>query len=106
MTSWRGLAAIAISGGLLPSPSALVVLLGAVAIDRVAFGVALVAAFSVGLAGALTIVGLLVIKARDVARTKLRGRTGRLLPVFSAAAVLAVGLVLTVQALTTLPFWA
>jgi hypothetical protein len=51
--TWKGLSALALSGGLLPSPTALVVLLGAIALHRVAFGVLLVAGFSIGLAAAL-----------------------------------------------------
>lgn len=103
LMSWRGLGAIAVSGGLLPSPTALIVLLGAVALDRVAFGVALVGAFSVGLAAALTVVGLLVLKARDVLGGRRGGRLSRALPVFSAAAIVLVGLVLTTQAAVNLP---
>ena len=101
-TSWRGLGVIALSGGLLPSPSALVVLLGAVALHRVAFGVVLVAAFSVGLAGALTIVGALVIKARAVATRHFGRRVTVQLPVFSAAAIFAIGAFLTAGAVTRL----
>ncbi|MGI8408110.1 MAG: hypothetical protein ACR2L3_06335, partial [Actinomycetota bacterium] len=104
LLSWRGLGAIAVSGGLLPSPSALVVLLGAVALNRVAFGIALVAAFSIGLAAALTIVGILVLKARDYAARRRGGRVGQMLPILSAAAILVVGVVLTTQAAMNLSF--
>ncbi|MGI8520222.1 MAG: nickel/cobalt transporter [Actinomycetota bacterium] len=96
--SARGLAAVGLSGGLLPSPSALVVLLGAVALGRTAFGLVLVAAFSIGLAGALTAVGLLVLKARDAARSRLSARAGAWLPFASAALIVVVGLVLTGRA--------
>ncbi len=100
--SWRGLGAVALSGGLLPSPTALVVLLGAVALDRIAFGVVLVSAFSVGLAGALTAVGVLVLRARDFATGRLGHRAGVLLPILSAAAIVAVGLWLTARAVLNL----
>jgi nickel/cobalt transporter (NicO) family protein len=96
--SCRGLAAVGLSGGLLPSPSALVVLLGAVALGRTAFGLVLVAVFSIGLAAALTAVGLLVLKARDAARSRLGARAGAWLPFGSAALILVVGLVLTGRA--------
>jgi len=101
--SWRGLGAVALSGGLLPSPTALVVLLGAVALDRIAFGVVLVTAFSIGLAAALTAVGVLVLRARDFATGRLGRRAGVLLPVLSAAAIFAVGLWLTARAVLNLP---
>lgn len=96
--SARGMAAVALSGGLLPSPSALVVLLGAVALHRVAFGLVLVAAFSVGLAAALTAVGLLVIKARSYATGRFGARVGGALPILSAALITAVGIALTARA--------
>jgi nickel/cobalt exporter len=96
--SWRGLVALGLSGGLLPSPTALVVLLGAVALHRIAFGVALVAAFSVGLAGALTLMGLVVLRARSYAAARLSGSSMSLLPIGSAALILAIGLFLTTRA--------
>jgi ABC-type nickel/cobalt efflux system permease component RcnA len=96
--TWRGMSAVALSGGLLPSPSALVVLLGAVALHRVALGVTLVGAFSVGLAAALTVVGIVVLKARAFAARRLSTRAGALLPVLSAACLFAVGLFLTAHA--------
>ena len=78
-------------------------LLGAVALDRIAFGVVLVAAFSVGLAAALTAVGVLMLRARDFASGRLGHRAGVLLPVLSAAAIVAVGLFLTARAVSNLP---
>jgi nickel/cobalt exporter len=96
--SWKGLGALALSGGLLPSPTALVVLLGAVALKRIAFGLTLVGAFSVGLAGALTLLGVFVLKARGFAAERLGSRSAALLPVLSAAAVCLLGLFLTTRA--------
>jgi ABC-type nickel/cobalt efflux system permease component RcnA len=59
----RSLLALDISGGLLPCPSALVLLLAAIALHRVGFGLILVTSFSIGLAAVLTAVGLLFIKS-------------------------------------------
>ena len=95
--SWRGLGALALSGGLLPSPAALVVLLGAVALGRVAFGLLLVLSFSVGLAAALTLIGILVLRARDFAARRF-GRNAAAMPILSAAAIFAMGLFLTTRA--------
>jgi nickel/cobalt transporter (NicO) family protein len=100
--SARGLAAVGLSGGLLPSPSALVVLLGAVALGRTAFGLLLVAAFSIGLASALTAVGLLVLKARDAAQSRFGGKVSAWLPLASAALIVCVGVVLTGRAVAGL----
>ena len=97
LVSWRGLGALALSGGLLPSPAALVVLLGAVALHRVAFGLLLVLSFSVGLAGALTLVGILVLRAKEFTARRF-ARSASAMPFLSAGAILAMGLFLTTRA--------
>jgi nickel/cobalt exporter len=63
-TSRWGLAGIGVAGGLVPSPSALVVLLGAIGLGRAGFGVLLVLAYGLGMAGALTGAGLLLVFAQ------------------------------------------
>jgi nickel/cobalt transporter (NicO) family protein len=93
--SRRGLVALAFAGGILPSPSALVVLLGSVAIGRAALGLVLIAAFSAGLAASLVAVGVLAIRARHVATGRLPAGLMRLAPVVSAACIALVGLALT-----------
>ena len=95
--SRRGLTALAVAGGILPSPTALVVLLSAVSFHRVVFGLALIAAFSLGLAAALVVVGLVAIGARDAVTSRLSSGLGRLLPVFSAACIVGVGAFLTIR---------
>jgi ABC-type nickel/cobalt efflux system permease component RcnA len=95
--SRRGLMALAVAGGILPSPTALVVLLGSVAFHRVAYGLGLIAAFSVGLATALMVVGILALRARDLVSRRMSGTIGRLVPVFSASAIVVLGLALTVR---------
>lgn len=98
------LTALGIAGGLVPSPSALVVLLGAIALGRTGFGVLLVLAYGLGMAGMLTLAGLTLLKVRD----RIRGRwhirwsiLGRLTPAFPFATgglVLLVGLGLAARA--------
>jgi ABC-type nickel/cobalt efflux system permease component RcnA len=100
--STRGLVALAFSGGALPSPTALVVLLGAVSIGRAALGLMLIAAFSLGLASALVGVGVLALRARTSAERRLSSRVMRLVPVASAAAITAMGLFLAVRGATQL----
>ncbi len=98
-----GLIGMGIAGGLVPSPSALVVLLGATALGRAAYGVALVVAFGVGLASTLTLVGLLAARAGDrLAAVGQRHRLrwpSRVLPLAGAATVFTVGLALTARGL-------
>ncbi|MEZ4583540.1 MAG: sulfite exporter TauE/SafE family protein [Caldilineaceae bacterium] len=63
LITWRSLLALGISGGLLPCPSALVVMLSATALQRVGLGLVLIIAFSLGLAGKLTGVGMAMVYA-------------------------------------------
>ena len=90
--------ALAVSGGILPSPTALVVLLASIALHRLAYGLLLIGFFSVGLAAALTGVGLLAIRARSLVSRRLGSRTAALIPIASAAVILMAGLVLTTRA--------
>ena len=96
----RGLAALALAGGILPAPSALLVMLGAINAHRVAYGLTLVLAFSVGLATALIVIGMGALKARDVMTRRLSSTAGRLVPVMSAAAIVVVGGYLTLRGLS------
>jgi nickel/cobalt transporter (NicO) family protein len=97
--SRRSLLAVGISGGLLPCPSALVVLLAAISLHRVAFGLLLILAFSAGLALTITGIGLVAVLARRTfRRLSLDGPLVRLLPAASALVILAAGLAMTVRA--------
>src|SRR5207247_4676061 len=60
------LIALGASGGLVPCPSGLILLLGAIRFDRVGLGLVLLVAFSAGLAAVLTAIGLVVIYAEDL----------------------------------------
>jgi nickel/cobalt exporter len=97
--TWRSLLALGISGGIVPCPSALVVLLAAVALGRIAYGLLLIVGFSAGLAGVLTAVGLLFVYARRVLKRPISGGLARLLPVCSAVVITVAGLVICWQAL-------
>jgi ABC-type nickel/cobalt efflux system permease component RcnA len=98
--TWRSLLALGISGGMLPCPSALVVLLAAIALHRVGYGLLLVVAFSAGLAGALTTVGLaFVYGSRFVKSTGKFDRLTNIVPVVSAVVVTCAGLAICYSAL-------
>jgi len=101
--SWRSLLALGISGGLVPCPSAMVLLLAAVALNKTAYGLLLVVAFSVGLATTLTAVGLTFLYARNrFRRPAASSRWPQLLPVASAAAITLIGAVLSVGAVQSI----
>jgi nickel/cobalt transporter (NicO) family protein len=98
--SRRGLLAVGISGGILPCPSALVVLLAAISLHRVAFGLVLITAFSAGLALSITTIGLFAVLARNTfARRRFDGLLLRALPAVSALVILGAGLAMTVRAI-------
>jgi nickel/cobalt exporter len=98
--SRRSLVAVGVSGGLLPCPSALVVLLAAISLHRVAFGILLVVAFSAGLALTITGIGVAAVLARGAfRRLSFNGRVLSLLPTASALVILAAGLLMTLHAL-------
>jgi ABC-type nickel/cobalt efflux system permease component RcnA len=100
---WRGLLGVGISGGLLPCPSALVVLLAAISLHRVGYGLVLILAFSLGLAATITGIGLLAISTRGITRrVSLQGPVVRALPALSALAILAFGIAMTIRAVPTL----
>jgi ABC-type nickel/cobalt efflux system permease component RcnA len=109
-----GIAGIGIAGGLVPSPSALIVLLGAVGLGRTLFGVLLVLAYGLGMAATLTAAGLALVglQRRWATRAGLRARTarwhavsarfGRIMPTATGSLVLLVGLGLVGRAAATL----
>lgn len=104
--TWRSLALLGLAGGIVPSTNALLLLLAAIASGRPAWGLVLVIAFGVGMAAVLGGVGLALVHARGLAARSGSGRVGirigRLVavaPAVGAAAVLALGLWLTGQAL-------
>ncbi|MEW5986275.1 MAG: high-affinity nickel-transporter, partial [Chloroflexota bacterium] len=103
--TWRSLLALGVSGGLLPCPSALVVMLSAIALNRVGFGLILIVAFSLGLASVLTATGLLLVYAGRLFDRLPRVKQGvfKVMPVFSALFITAVGLVITIQAIRQPP---
>jgi nickel/cobalt transporter (NicO) family protein len=89
------LVGMGIAGGLVPSPSALIVLLGAVGLGRTAFGVLLVVAYGAGMAATLTAAGLVLVRVRDRWTSRPRrtlARLAALAPAGTAALVLCVGL--------------
>ncbi len=96
--------ALGASAGLIPCPSALVVLLGAISQHRLALGLVLILAFSAGLAATLTGLGIAVVKASQaLARLRVPGRLAGAAPAFSAALIVVIGAVLTARAVPLLP---
>lgn len=91
--TWRNLLALGISGGLLPCPSALVLMLSAISLNRAGYGLILTTAFSFGLAATLTAVGLIFLSAGKFfeRRGLAENRIVQTLPVFSALFIACIG---------------
>lgn len=104
--SRRGLVVVGLSGGLLPSPSAFLVLVTTSFSGRLGFGLLLVAVFSVGLASTLTAIGLAVVRGRQAVVDRVSEATQRRLARAAATAaavvILAGGIVLTAAGIAAL----
>jgi nickel/cobalt transporter (NicO) family protein len=97
--SWKGLIGLGASAGLIPCPSALVVLLGAISQHQIALGLLLITMFSLGLAATLTGLGLAVVYARRLtARINVSSRLVTALPALSALVIVGAGCLLTAHA--------
>ena len=97
--TWRSLVGMGASAGLIPCPSALVVLLGAISQHQVALGLVLILAFSLGLAMTLTALGVAVVYAGKLtSRLSFSGRVATVLPSLSALLIVGLGLMLTLRA--------
>jgi ABC-type nickel/cobalt efflux system permease component RcnA len=99
--TWRNLLALGISGGLLPCPSALVLMLSAISLGRVGYGLILTIAFSLGLAATLTAVGLAFLYVGKLFDNPAIGnnRLVKTLPVLSAFVIACVGAVICYNSL-------
>ena len=101
--SWRSLFVLGLAGGLIPSTSALLILLGAIAAGRPALGVVLVVAFGLGMAAVLGGIGLVLVLARErldrLPGSPVLDRVRAAVPLLAAAVVFGFGVVLTAQAL-------
>ena len=100
---WRNLLALGVSGGLVPCPSALALMLAAIALGRPGWGLILCAAFGLGLAGVLTGVGLLCLAGvRFLGDSGRLGRAADWLPLVGAGLIAAIGALAAWEALAVL----
>jgi nickel/cobalt transporter (NicO) family protein len=104
--TWRSLFVLGLAGGLIPSTSALLILLGALAAGRPTFGLVLVVAFGLGMAAVMSGIGLVLVTARDRVDRVQAGaslvRVRNAVPLVASVVVLGFGVVLTGQALAVI----
>jgi nickel/cobalt transporter (NicO) family protein len=98
--SRRHLLSLGVSGGLVPCPEAMVVLLMAVSLHRLGLGLVLLVAFSIGLAVVLIVIGVaMILSGSLLSRVSTTGwLTSKVLPVGSAAVVTLLGAGIVYQA--------
>jgi nickel/cobalt transporter (NicO) family protein len=104
--SFGSLVALGASGGMVPCPAALILLLTCISLGRPAFGILLLLAFSIGLAIVLMVTGLVVLYAKNLVPERHRRPESafmRVMPVISAAVIVVVGLLMTGVSLGWLP---
>ncbi|MFL5777825.1 MAG: nickel/cobalt transporter [Chloroflexota bacterium] len=105
--TWRSLFVLGLAGGIIPSTNALLILLGAIATGRPAFGLVLVVAFGLGMAVVMAGVGLAMIVARGRLSAQSAGprlaALGGYVPLGASVVVLTLGVYLTAQALVVAP---
>lgn len=97
--TWHSLIALGVSGGIVPCPSAMVLLLSAIATGHIGFGLILVLSFSLGLAGVLTAIGLLLVYCKN--RFEKLPKTSlyfRFIPIASAICICLIGVGISLQA--------
>ena len=105
--SFRELVVLGITGGIVPCPAALVVLLSAFSLHRIGFGLFLITAFSFGLAAVLVIIGLAMVYAKRAISSRVQtGKTAlRYLPLLSSAFMVVLGVGIAASAIASVQKW-
>ena len=105
--SFRELIILGVTGGIVPCPAALVVLLSAFSLHRIGFGLFLITAFSFGLAAVLVIIGLAMVHAKRAISSRMR--TGKIalryLPLLSSAFMVVLGVGIAASAIASVQRW-
>ena len=99
---------LGITGGIVPCPAALVVLLSAFSLHRIGFGLFLITAFSLGLAAVLVIVGLTMVYAKRVMSTRVCAPAALPCAIFhflSSAFMVVLGVGITASAVASVHIW-
>ncbi len=101
LSVWSNIA-LGISGGIVPCPKALVILLLAISLQKVLLGIVIISVFSLGLAAVLVSIGILVVKASPLLKGKFEDRRIQLLSVGGAVIIVAIGIFITLRTVVLL----
>lgn len=94
LSLWSNIA-LGISGGIVPCPKALVILLLAISLQRINLGLAIISVFSLGLATVLIAIGIITLKASDLLKNKFENRKLQFLPLIGSVVIIGLGIFLT-----------
>jgi nickel/cobalt transporter (NicO) family protein len=94
LSLWSNIA-LGISGGIVPCPKALVILLLAISLQRITLGLVIISVFSLGLAAVLIAVGIITIKASELLKSKFENRRLQFLPLIGSVVIIGLGMFLT-----------
>jgi len=98
-TSLATLISIGFSGGMVPCPDALILLLLAIAINRITFGLLILVAFSFGLAFVLITIGIFIVTAQPFLERFSGSNILRVLPALSCTIIIGIGLFMVIKSL-------
>jgi len=98
-TSLATLISLGFSGGMVPCPDALILLLLAIAINRLTFGLLILVAFSFGLAFVLITIGIFMVTARPFLEPFSGSNVLRVLPALSCSIIIGIGLFMVIKSL-------
>ncbi|MBU1065562.1 sulfite exporter TauE/SafE family protein, partial [bacterium] len=88
---------LGISGGIVPCPKAIVILLLAISLHKIAFGIIIILVFSLGLAFTLVILGIIVVKTSYLLKKRFEDKRLQMIPIFGATVIIGLGIFLTYQ---------
>ena len=96
LSIWSNIA-LGISGGIIPCPKAIVILLLAISLHKIALGIIIILVFSLGLAFTLVTLGIVVVKASSLLKRRLKDKRLQVISTFGAVIIIGLGIFLTYQ---------
>jgi len=96
LSIWSNIA-LGISGGIVPCPKAIVILLLAISLHKIALGIIIILVFSLGLAFTLVTLGIIVVKASYLLKKRFEDKRLQMIPIFGAIVIIGLGIFLTYQ---------
>ncbi|MEJ2634029.1 MAG: sulfite exporter TauE/SafE family protein [Calditrichia bacterium] len=88
---------LGISGGIVPCPKAIVILLLAISLQRIVLGITIIVAFSFGLAAVLMTIGIVMVRASNLIKNRFEDKRIQLLPILGSFVIIGLGIFLTIR---------